>query len=223
MRDMFRYVAFHVAGRRKVPKNARSERLCVRRRLVAGFGERFSQSDVSAQLNDPQSGLNAQSAGQSAAFAILTRSPIANLAIRAVAVPAKVAVGDGFQVKVLKTAQNGVVFRDVQLAAQDLDRDKPLVWFKKFRRRRRCHHVTLASEDWKSRLFVTRSPKCAKTFARRRGAVAFPRAGADKSGDARASPGRFSPPDALSVDAFGNCAHNFSYFQSLSPPAYFHD
>jgi hypothetical protein len=38
-----------------------------------------------------------------------------------------------------------------------------------------------------------------------------------------ASPGRFSPPDALSVDAFGNCAHNFSYFQSLSPPAYFHD
>jgi hypothetical protein len=189
---MFRYVAFHVAGRRKVPKNARSERLCVRRRLVAGFGERFSQSDVSAQLNDPQSGLNAQSAGQSAAFAILTRSPIANLAIRAVAVPAKVAVGDGFQVKVLKTAQNGVVFRDVQLAAQDLDRDKPLVWFKKFRRRRRCHHVTLASEDWKSRLFVTRFAKMRQDVRpAARGAVAFPRAGADKSGDARRFAGTF--------------------------------
>jgi hypothetical protein len=55
---------------------------------------------------------------------------IPNLTVGALAIPAKVAVGNRLQGKVLKAAQQPVFFGDLMPLAEDFDRHEPLVWIK---------------------------------------------------------------------------------------------
>ncbi len=85
-----------------------------------------TQADNAHPFTDPYA------TGKRRTLAVFAGAEVANLAVRAIAVPAEITVGNAFHVKKLEAAQDDVVFRDVHHLSQHFNRNETLIRLEDF-------------------------------------------------------------------------------------------